>query len=130
MSEKSYVGYRTMQKGHEGDAVNAGCNVDVINRDGTRHPLNPHYDVRNHSPCGFEWGYQGSGPAQLALALCLDATQDRRRAEYVYQAFKRAVVCRLPRDGWILLFDYVLSQIEIIEGAELVGELPDQAGEE
>lgn len=30
-------------------------------------------DVSNHSPDGFEWGYGGSGPAQLALALCIDA---------------------------------------------------------
>lgn len=28
--------------------------------------------VRNHSPTGFECGYAGSGPAQLALALLLD----------------------------------------------------------
>lgn len=25
--------------------------------------------VRNHSPTGFAWGYGGSGPAQLALAV-------------------------------------------------------------
>ncbi|GAJ01677.1 unnamed protein product, partial [marine sediment metagenome] len=24
--------------------------------------------VWNHSPDGFSWGYEGSGPAQLALA--------------------------------------------------------------
>jgi len=28
----------------------------------------PRSDLRNHSPNGFEWGYSGSGPAQLALA--------------------------------------------------------------
>ena len=27
--------------------------------------------VRNHSPDGFNWGYCGSGPAQLALAIVL-----------------------------------------------------------
>jgi len=31
--------------------------------------LDPRNDIRNHSPAGFEWGYCGSGPAQLALAL-------------------------------------------------------------
>src|SRR5262245_1194599 len=30
-------------------------------------------DLRSHSPTGFEWGYGGSGPAQLALALLADA---------------------------------------------------------
>ena len=34
--------------------------------DGRR--LNPRLDLWNHSPTGFEWGYSGSGPAQLALA--------------------------------------------------------------
>lgn len=27
--------------------------------------------VFNHSPSGFSWGYGGSGPAQLALAILL-----------------------------------------------------------
>ena len=32
--------------------------------------------VRNHSQMGFSRGYSGSGPAQLALALLLDGTDD------------------------------------------------------
>ena len=28
--------------------------------------------IWNHSATGFEWGYGGSGPSQLALALSLD----------------------------------------------------------
>ena len=35
-------------------------------------PLSPRNDLFNHSPSGFEWGYPGSGPAQLALALLAD----------------------------------------------------------
>ncbi len=31
--------------------------------------LNPRNDVVNHSPDGLQWGYGGSGPAQLALAI-------------------------------------------------------------
>ena len=30
-------------------------------------------ELRNHSPDGFAWGYEGSGPAQFALALLLEA---------------------------------------------------------
>ena len=44
-----------------------------IEEDGVRRPLNPRYDLRNHSPTGFAWGYLGSGPAQLALAILADA---------------------------------------------------------
>ncbi len=36
--------------------------------------------VMNHSPSGFSWGYAGSGPAQLVLALLLDYTDDEEVA--------------------------------------------------
>ena len=41
-----------------------------------------------HSPTGFEWGYVGSGPAQLSLALLADALGDDERAQDLYQQFK------------------------------------------
>ena len=42
-----------------------GCVVWAIAGNGERKPLNPRQELRNHSPTGFEWGYGGSGPAQL-----------------------------------------------------------------
>ena len=39
-------------------------------------PLDSRLDMRNHSPTGFEWGYGGSGPAQLALALAASRLPD------------------------------------------------------
>jgi len=47
--------------------------------------------VRNHSPSGFAWGYGGSGPAQLALAILLEFV-DEETAELLYQEFKRAFI--------------------------------------
>lgn len=44
----------------------------VVEEDGARRPLDPCNDVMNHSPDGLAWGYGGSGPAQLALALMCD----------------------------------------------------------
>jgi hypothetical protein len=58
-------------------------------------PLDPRYDLRNHSPDGFNWGYGGSGPAQLALALLADITGDSALAEKWYQPFKWTFVARL-----------------------------------
>ena len=56
--------------------------------------------LRNHSPDGFNWGYGGSGPAQLALAILLDHFSDaqnpRDAALWLYQRFKWAVIARLP----------------------------------
>lgn len=50
----------------------AGATIKIITDQGER-ALPPRTDLVNHSPTGFEWGYAGSGPAQLALALCVDA---------------------------------------------------------
>ena len=56
-------------------------------------------DLANHSPSGFEWGYGGSGPAQLALALLLDYTDDEEVALAEYMAFKTEVVSQLECRG-------------------------------
>ena len=66
--------------------------------------LDPKYSqaVWNHSPDGFNWGYEGSGPAQLALALLLEET-GREEAVRYHQDFKRDVVARMPKDKrWYL----------------------------
>ena len=64
-------------------------------------PLEPaaSLEVRNHSPTGFSWGYGGSGPAQLALAILLRVT-DRATAERLYQAFKWECIAPLPSEGF------------------------------
>lgn len=65
--------------------------------------LNPRYDLRNHSPTGFNWGYGGSGPAQLALALLADFLGDDEAALRGYQGFKFEVVAALPSGkAWTL----------------------------
>jgi hypothetical protein len=43
-----------------------------------RWPL-PHY--KRHSPAGFEWGYSGSGPADLARCLIIDALGPHARCD-------------------------------------------------
>lgn len=54
--------------------------------------------VRNHSPDGFSWGYEGSGPAQLALGLLLEET-DEQTARARYMKFKSNVVAGWPMNG-------------------------------
>lgn len=56
-----------------------------------------------HSPTGFQWGYGGSGPADLAYSLLLDATGDREVAEQWYQEFKWDYVARWETNSaWAL----------------------------
>ena len=68
------------------------CRVMVSGPNRRECPLRLRLDLRNHSPTGFEWGYNGSGPAQLALALLADASEDPATALRHYQEFKRDVV--------------------------------------
>lgn len=81
-------------------------------------PLALRLDLRNHSPTGHEWGYGGSGPAQLALALAVDALGDAERAQRIYQTLKFKLVGRLPNHGWELSEDQLLATIQAIERAE------------
>lgn len=52
--------------------------------------------IANHSPDGFNWGYGGSGPAQLALAILLEYLPVKE-AQEIYMAFKHSVVGRWPQ---------------------------------
>jgi hypothetical protein len=53
--------------------------------------------MRNHSPDGFMWGYHGSGPAQLALAVMLEFLPEEK-AQGIYQKFKGEVIAALDKD--------------------------------
>jgi hypothetical protein len=74
-------------------------------------PLDPRNDLFNHSPDGFEFGYSGSGPAQLALAILAHhfrarlknpnsatrATADERAVK-AHQYFKSCVLSGVDGD--------------------------------
>lgn len=55
--------------------------------------------VWNHSPNGFNWGYEGSGPAQLALAVLLELVPQDKAVE-LHQEFKRDVIAALVQDDF------------------------------
>lgn len=79
--------------------ANRKCELCRWDRDG-RYLIRPERSqkLRTHSPDGFEFGYSGSGPSQLALAILLDALDNDLAALDNYQAFKVAFVARdLPR---------------------------------
>lgn len=71
----------------------------------------PHIEF--HSPDGFEWGYPGSGPADLALAILADFFEEDpeavrtyaftgkgelSQAFYAHQQFKQEFIEDLPRN--------------------------------
>jgi uncharacterized protein (DUF2249 family) len=85
-----------MAKVYEGSRSLAGALVTV---DGQ--PLPPRYDLKRLSPAGFEWTYEGAGPAQLALALLADHLGDDQAALREYERFMREVVANLD-NAWRL----------------------------
>lgn len=52
--------------------------------------------ILNHSPDGFNWGYGGSGPAQLALAILLEL-EGEDKAIIDYQDFKWNFIATLSQ---------------------------------
>lgn len=83
-------------KVYEGARSLAGALVTV---DGQ--PLAPRHDLKLLSKAGFEWTYEGAGPAQLALALLADHFGDDRKALALYEGFMREVVANLD-NAWRL----------------------------
>jgi hypothetical protein len=109
--------------------------------------VRPLAHVVRHSPDGLEWGYGGSGPADLALSILCDhlglhgrgsfaaelVDADGRRAvrEPPYQDFKREQVATKPRvpegpAGWRIT-DRQVAAFLTAHGYELTQALEDRA---
>jgi hypothetical protein len=77
--------------------------------------------LRNHSPTGLEWGYCGSGPAQLALAILADHLGNDEPALNLYQRFKWQVISELPHKRWMLTSADIDQAAQRIRDQELEG---------
>ncbi len=86
--------------------------------------LDPRVDLINHSPDGFGWGYSGSGPAQLALALLAEVAQDDDIAIDLHQPFKHDVIARQPLGAWSISEEYIRGWIEAILARPLYRDTP------
>lgn len=71
---RSYKGHRDQQ---------GALHVTVTDASSAIRALPTRLDLARHSPTGFEVGYAGSGPAQLALAILADALNAAREPEAV-----------------------------------------------
>ncbi len=94
---KVYKGLRTQH----------GCVVTV---DGA--PLDPRLDLMSHSVAGFEWGYDGTGPRQLALAILADLFGDDSQALSQHKLFTESVVADLRDDEWTLSEQHVRAALD------------------
>jgi len=83
----------------------------TVRNDGHTAELPVRLDLVNHSPDGFEWGYLGSGPAQLSLAILAYITKDDDVALRFYQQFKQDIVSRFDK-SWTLTDKQVTEWLE------------------
>ena len=84
-----------------------------------------------HSPDGFQWGYGGSGPADLALGILLDYLGEDPTERQLYrgdslawalhQDFKWAFVAKFGR-VWQLTGEEIDAWLATLEVAATVGE--------
>jgi hypothetical protein len=67
----------------------------------------------NHSPTGFECGYCGAGPHQLAYSMLREVGYDKKHAETVCHGVVLGIVCKLPREGtWTVEESVILEVVE------------------
>lgn len=101
--KKSYIGTRD---------AGGKVSVRIHYENGVEEVLNPRFDLANHSPDGFEWGYGGSGPSQLALAILADAIDDAT-ALRLYQFFKWYEIAFFERDQpWTIKAESVRTWVD------------------
>ncbi len=94
--------------------------------------------IRHHSPDGIEWGYGGSGPADLALnildwfillpsgdegyrpVVLWDGNRTSVLAERLHQRFKTEVIAKIPKEGATINGAYIAGWIagatEVLDG--------------
>lgn len=85
----------------------------------------PHL-VTHHSPSGYEWGYAGSGPADLALNILESVLQEMKHkgrkvkcwrgecfelAWSLHQDFKREFIANLPHEGSVIYYPAIVAWI-------------------
>jgi len=88
-----------------------GMGPQLVTKDDDILDPTPSQKIWNHSPDGFNWGYQGSGPAQLALALLYDVTKDKDISVHLHQEFKRDYVATWG-DTWEITDAYIRGWID------------------
>lgn len=100
--------------------TNQGCQVFTWDSLAPARPvlLDLARELYDHSPDGFNWGYGGSGPAQLALAMLYEATGDVDFALCMHQDVQFSLVVKLEGNCW------ARSEEDVLKAAFAVARTP------
>lgn len=75
-------------------------------------PLSPRGDLKTFSLNGFEWGYEGPDPTQLALAILADATGDEDALTFA-SAFMTEIVANFDNE-WEMTEEQVGAALQAL----------------
>lgn len=98
----------TITDGYAGARGPDGSVKVVRIRNGVQEPLR---HLVHHSPDGFNWGYGGSGPADLARSIIGDVTGDENPHPAIYQPFKWEFVSSWG-NRWEISLDEIRAWLE------------------
>ena len=99
MAKQRLVAYVLWRRGRE-EVV-----AEKLDADGNWEPLK---HIVRHSPVGPDWGYEGSGPADLALSILTDAV-GAELADAFYTDFMADVIAHLRAAGDAIPRDEIVA---------------------
>jgi uncharacterized protein DUF6166 len=76
-----------------GDRTIDGVKVTIDGK-----PLDQRLNIRQFTPNGFEWSYEGPEPRQLALAILAEHLGDAAKAQALVEPFMTAVVANFGNE--------------------------------
>lgn len=97
---------------HRASVIKGNWDKKEVTIDGQILDLAKSQKVWNHSPDGFSWSYMGSGPAQLALALLLEATDENESMRF-HQGFKFDIIASLSSSDFEMPAEHVYEWLDI-----------------
>lgn len=71
------------------------------------------HKMKHHSPSGFEFGYGGSGPADLAYNILLKYVKNMDVINTKYQQFKWDVVAAIPETGGVITVETIRDWVKV-----------------
>lgn len=112
---------------YTGKRLQQGCKILVTpDITGMSEELPLRTDLRNHSPTGFEWGYNGSGPSQTALAILAHHLKDETNHPSLLYVLRLTKAPSSEELGNIALADYLALQYYQTFKALVVSKLPEE----
>lgn len=97
--EKEILGYKCIYKEH---AIFRNNNI-----------INTKIELKNHSPMGLSWGYNGSGSLQTALAVLCDFTKDDDFSLKYYIDFKDDIISQLPQNDCVIKYSDIQHWVNL-----------------